>query len=114
MKTFSVILAFLFFVSSCSTYRKFDLKNDEIKLGKTYKIKSGSTKFQKVKIIEYDDKDLTVLSGGKITRFKLAEIEEIEARKFSALKTVTVHVVGAVGILVVAFASWSGPSFSFN
>lgn len=110
MKTFIFLLAVLFLVSSCSSYKKFDLEKDEVKVGKKYKIKTDSSKFQKVKIIEFDDKQLTVRSKGTTSYFKLNEIVEIRAKKFSVLKTVGFHLVAAVGLLAVAFASWSGPN----
>ncbi|WP_395049363.1 hypothetical protein [Flavobacterium sp.] len=80
------LLAILFLLQSCTTYKTLDLNETPLKLGGTYKIRQDD-KFIKAKLRTVSDSSITVVVDKNERIILLPEIKEIKERKISALKT---------------------------
>lgn len=113
MKLTAYLFLSLIFLTSCHSYKKFDLSKDIINAEKKYKVTTTSGKKIKDKKCE-----LTLISlNFSKTIIPLNEIVELKERKFSYLKTMVTLIV-FTGITVFAFYEFSNPvngiQFSFQ
>lgn len=79
-----LLLSFL--LQSCYTYRKFDINDTYLKIGKLYKIKIEK-KIILGKLLSFDENNLTVKNGNKEIQITRSEIQSIKLKEFSARKT---------------------------
>jgi len=96
------MLAILFLLQSCTTYKTVDLNKTPLKLGATYKIRQED-KYIKAKLRTLSDSSITVVVDKNEKIILLQEIKEINERKISALKTTGL----ILSLLAIGGLMWS-------
>ena len=107
MKTtiiYLVIFSLLF--QSCYSYKTIDLKNSNLKVGKTYKIKLED-KFAVAKLKAVNENSITVVKSGVDRYINISDIKEIKEGKVSIEKTIGFVVALSAVIFVMLGISMS-------
>ena len=106
-KSIAILLSILLFMmQSCTSYKNFDLKKQEIVDGKTYKIAKYST-FTKIKVISVVDSVLTYKIGQHQQQIHLRDIKRMKYKKINSLKTAAMVTGVATIALFVALSTIS-------
>ncbi len=96
------IILFLFAVSflfqSCFSYREIEKTDNLNQIGWNYKVKSEGKSFTG-KLISQNDSIIKLNNGFNEKEFKISEIDKIERKKFSVLKTLGLA-IGIPAVLV--------------
>ena len=108
MKNPTALLLSLLLLSmqSCTSYRDFDLKTQEIVAGKTYKVAKYS-KFTKIKVVSLVDSVLTYKVGQYQQQIHLREITSMKYKKYNGLKTAAIVTGVATVTIFVALSTMS-------
>lgn len=93
-----VIISFLF--QNCYTYKTIDLKETSLIVGKKYKIRQES-KFIKGELKSTNDTIAAFKGNNHITSVTISEIQEIQEKKFSTLKTIGLVLTIGVGAALI-------------
>lgn len=93
-------------MQSCTSYRDFDLKTQEIVVGKTYKVAKYS-EFTKIKVISLVDSVLTYKVGQYQQQIHLREITSMKYKKYNGLKTAAIVTGVATVTIFVALSTMS-------
>jgi hypothetical protein len=105
---FFIIISLLF--QSCYTYKAIDWKETPLIIGKNYKIRQD-TKFTRAKLKTANDSTVTFMINNHEVNVPIAKIKEIQAKKFSPLKTAGVVSIGLAGVIVIGAIEMSGFGF---
>ncbi|MFV8326361.1 hypothetical protein [Flavobacterium sp. ZS1P14] len=103
-----VIISFLF--QSCYTYKAIDLKETPLIVGKNYKIRQD-TKFIKAALKTANDNTVTFMINNHEVTVPIFKIKEIQAKKFSTLKTIGLMSSGLVSVIVIGAIEMSDFDF---
>jgi sulfate adenylyltransferase subunit 1 (EFTu-like GTPase family) len=110
--TIIYLVIFSLLLQSCQSYKTIDLKNTELKAGKTYKIKVEG-KFATAKLKAISDSTITVVKSGADRYITLSDIKEIKEGEFSILKTIGfIAFLGLAIIIPLAAIGASGTNYS--
>lgn len=98
--TIIYLIIFSLLLQSCQSYKTIDLKNAELKVGKTYKIKVED-KFVTVKLKAISESTITVFKSGADRYISVSDIKEIQEGKFSIVKTIGLVISIGLGAFIV-------------
>ena len=104
---FAIIL-----LTSCSSYRSFDLRTQEIMVGKKYKI-ARTEKFSKVRITSISDSIVFYKIKGLPQQIHMRDIKKMETKKTDAAKVVAITAL-TIGVLAVIAASQIDYKITFD
>ena len=97
MKNIIYLLSILLLFQSCYSYKAFDLKEYETVKPKKVKIELKDARKLKGKVTEIRKDIIAIKNYREIVEIPISQIEKIEKRKFSYLKT-SLTVISALGL----------------
>lgn len=84
---FLVLVVFSFLFPSCFSYREVEKNDSSKQIGLNYKVRSNGKSYTG-KLVSFNDSIITFNNGFKDNEFKISDIQKIQRKKFSILKTV--------------------------
>jgi hypothetical protein len=105
-----LLLSITFLFQSCFSYQEIDKNSNSKKIGEKYKIQV-SCKSYKRNLIAFNDSIVHIKNGNAKNEFKISEINKLQKRTFSILKTLG-YSTGIVVAIVALFSLTYSPSIS--
>ena len=105
-----LLLSITFLFQSCFSYQEIDKNSNSKKIGEKYKIKVGAQSY-KGNLVAFNDSIVHIKNGNAENEFKISEINKLQKRKFSILKTLG-YSTGIVVVIVALFSLTYSPSIS--
>lgn len=109
MRKLFLLLAIVFLLQSCFSYKAMDNNPSKMETGKTYKIERNH-KYSKVVFHNTKDSTILVSKNFKEQQIPIKDITSIKKRKFSIIKTVAFPLTIAAALTGLFILTYDGPS----